>query len=45
MPKDKHTSPRVTHDAAKDLPKKGVPAKEKEFGGSALSQAKGGKKK
>jgi hypothetical protein len=45
MANPKQTSPKVARDAAKDLPKKGVPLKEKEFGGSALSQAPGKPKK
>lgn len=45
MANPKQTSPKVAKDAAKDLPKKNVPAKEKEFGGSALAQARGKSKK
>jgi hypothetical protein len=45
VPNKKQSSPRLTSDAAKVLPKKGVPAKEAEFAGSVLSQAPGKKKK
>lgn len=45
MPNTKQSSPKVASDAAKVLPKKGVPAKEREFAGSVVSQAPGKKKK
>jgi hypothetical protein len=46
MPNKKQSSPKVAADAARQLPKKGVPVKkEKEFAGSVVSQAPGKKKK
>jgi hypothetical protein len=45
VPNKKQSSSKVASDAAKVLPKKGVPAKESEFAGSVLSQAPGKKKK